>query len=317
MTAIEPSLDGLPAGLGRALASRYGVAPIESARRLEGGYLNDLYRVDAGSAVLVVRVERRQANAHSVAWEHALLAFLAPRLPEVVAPIPALDGSTFFVHAGRAVSLLPFVEGRPAGRGDRREHAAAATLLGRLHSALVEYDASPRPGRPSLVELDWALPPSLPPSLEPHRRRLEDEAARMREWVRAVACSEAPPATAAIHGDFYPGNVLVDEGRVCGLVDWEEAHVDWTAYELANGMWEFCRRGDDFDRDAAREFIAVYRSAGGVVPPEQESRLVPLIRCRRLVELFATAWCEEPFADGEYALHNLRALANLAAPDVG
>jgi aminoglycoside phosphotransferase (APT) family kinase protein len=29
-----------------------------------------------------------------------------------------------------------------------------------------------------------------------------------------------------VHGDFSPGNVLVDGGRVCGIVDWDQAIPD-------------------------------------------------------------------------------------------
>jgi hypothetical protein len=88
--------------------------------------------------------------------------------------------------------------------------------------------------------------------------------------------------------------------------------VDAWAYELANGIWESCKTGDDFDRDRAARFAAAYRSEGGVAPPAHDVHLEPLIRCRRLVELL---WAlSEPRSgdwDWSYELHNLRALDNL------
>lgn len=42
-------------------------------------------------------------------------------------------------------------------------------------------------------------------------------------WLRATApCSEE---LALVHGDFKPGNVLVEGGEVCGVLDWETAHI--------------------------------------------------------------------------------------------
>jgi hypothetical protein len=48
--------------------------------------------------------------------------------------------------------------------------------------------------------------------------------ARLLGWVHEVGAS-APPMTGGdlLHLDFHPGNVLVDDGRITGLVDWDGA----------------------------------------------------------------------------------------------
>ena len=35
------------------------------------------------------------------------------------------------------------------------------------------------------------------------------------------------------HGDFHPGNVLWQRGRISGVVDWSEARLDTRSYDLA------------------------------------------------------------------------------------
>jgi Ser/Thr protein kinase RdoA (MazF antagonist) len=47
-------------------------------------------------------------NADSLNWEHWLLAQLNSHLPEALAPVPALDGSTWFWFHDRSVWLTPW-----------------------------------------------------------------------------------------------------------------------------------------------------------------------------------------------------------------
>src|SRR5262249_6052988 len=97
----EPSLEPLPEGI----AERYGIALPAQGRRLRGGASGSLVR--AGN--FAVRVER--ATPESIAWEHQFVRFLADEIDEVLAPLVAVDGSTFYVDDGRVIAVFPFVEG--------------------------------------------------------------------------------------------------------------------------------------------------------------------------------------------------------------
>lgn len=87
------------------VAAAWDLPPGTVAEPLGGGYHNTLLRIDD----VVVKIEER--SAESVAWEHELLAWLAPQLPEALQPFPSRDGATYRVVGHRIVSLLPYVEG--------------------------------------------------------------------------------------------------------------------------------------------------------------------------------------------------------------
>ncbi len=120
---------------------------------------------------------------------------------------------------------------------------------------------------------------------------------------------ERPLESGVVHGDLFPGNVLVSRGRIAGLVDWEEAHRGWVTAELASGVWEFCNRGDELDRIRVPEFVEAYRAAGGTASPQDDDLLVPLIRVKRILEVLRAP--TDRHIDWEYQLHNLRAFRNL------
>jgi Ser/Thr protein kinase RdoA (MazF antagonist) len=222
------------------------VPPHTDVVPLAGGYHNVLLR--AGD--IVVRIEER--DPESVRWEHELLAWLAPEVPEVTAPIAARDGSTFLETDGKVVSVLPFVDGEP--------HAGleAAELFARVHVRGAAWPAArPRPGRPAWADLDferndwwdWSVVEKPP------------ELVRAFEHVRAWIASGPELTMTTIHGDPAQQNLLWRGGRPAALLDWEWARLDWPALELAAAARSFA----EDDRDG---FVAAYRAAGGPGEPE-------------------------------------------------
>jgi Ser/Thr protein kinase RdoA (MazF antagonist) len=281
-----------------AVEERYGLGPVAVRGPLRGGYANDVLRLEAAGKPYVLRVKHPPIVAEGIAWEHDLVGRLAELIAIVPAPLPARDGSTFFLHDRFAVSLLPFVEGRTAEQDD---DLAVARALGRLHGAAASLSRSQRPALAPLAQIEWPVA-RLPSRLAAWVSKLE----AARDWAIRWT-SELAAATAPIHGDFFPGNVLVADGRVTAVLDWEEARVDWPAIDLAAGVWHFPPRGGELDRDLARRFVATYRDAGGL--PVDDTLLLPLIRVKRVLEVLRAP--TDRHVDWEYQLDNLRAVDRL------
>jgi Ser/Thr protein kinase RdoA (MazF antagonist) len=242
------------------------------AERLAGDGGGDLLR--AGE--IVVRIER--ADPESVRWQHALLRFLAEEIDEVVAPLPAPDGSTFYVDDDRVVSVFPFVAGEELRSREALFRRELPVVLARLHRRALAWSVTEqRPGGASVRERnwerndwwDWSLVEKTPPLV----RAFED----LRTWVAG-----ADLRVCAIHGDFHSGNVIVADGCVAGIVDWQYARLDWPALELAGMVWDLAWDGKATTVDAALcdEIVGTYVDAGG---PGEPAAVVPLMRLESLV----------------------------------
>jgi Ser/Thr protein kinase RdoA (MazF antagonist) len=283
--------------------------------RLEGGYVNDVFRVECGGEY-VLRICVPETRLEMVLWEHDLLDYLGPRVPEVPAPVPAADGATAVEWDGRIASLFPYVEGHRPVRMRRQHRIAAAHTLARIHRAAASFGrAMERPGHSRWWRLDWRenrwwhwsrahsalaraaseAPGDLDPSLGEIAGVLERHLAVLPKAVEELRWRRLPEH--AIHGDYHEGNLGVVDDHVVGVFDWDEARLDWRACELADATWAFCRNpwNDDFDRDAAGDFLAAYRDAGGEVTDAERGVLVLLMRARRLWEAL--------YAVGEWSLH--------------
>lgn len=255
-----------------ALVDRYGLALPPQWERVPGGTSGAVFR--AGE--FIVRVEH--ADLESVRWEHALLRFLAEEIDQVVEPLVALDGSTFYVEGGRIVSVFPFLDGEELRSQEPVFRDELPVLLARVHRRAQAWPvADQHPGVPSLRERDWDRNDwwdwSVVQKPPPLVRAFEE----LREWV-----ATAELCVCAIHGDFHMGNVLVRDGSVAGIVDWQHARRDWPALELAGMVFDLCSDGEPTTLDPALrdEVIGRYVDADG---PGEPDALLPLMRLESLV----------------------------------
>lgn len=84
-------------------------------------------------------------------------------------------------------------------------------------------------------------------------------------WLRRNLPS--PARTVVVHGDFRIGNLMVDHGRLSGVIDWELAHLGDGHEDLAYGcmtVWRFGRLGQQaFGLTDIESLVRAYRAAGG------------------------------------------------------
>jgi Ser/Thr protein kinase RdoA (MazF antagonist) len=247
---------------------------------------------------VVLRLER--STLESVQWEHELLHFLARKVPEVVAPVA---GPVLWEH-GRVASVFPFVPGRALDREDARQRHELADVLARLHRAGLRWTGGQRPGAASWADRDLVRNAWWDWTIVEKQPRLE----RAYDDVAALLADPPPLASGVVHGDVYRGNLRVQGGSIVGVVDWEEARVDWLSAELANATWEVCKVGDALDDERARDFVRVYVGAGG---PAETEPLPELVHVRLVADVLYSLTSKargEPF-DQSYVDHLLRALA--------
>lgn len=298
---VSPSSDstGPAADLLRAVSQGYGLPAPISVERLKGGYANDVFLLKSDRSV-VLHVKHPPLDLHSLSWEHLLLDLLKPHLREIPDPLRTLDGETFLLYNERPVWLTPYVPGVPAEPADRRAVAAA---LGRLHD--VQLELSPRPGHSRLSDLP--IPPltQMPPAFDRWLPLIADARKEAIELISRTTRTRRV-AVGVTHNDIFPGNVLLHDGEVTALLDWEEADVDWLVWDLACSIGPFCSTPDgDLDTSAEQDFLDSYRAASGRIPPEEDDLIVPLLRVKRILEVLRAPTDRHP--RWEYQLANLRA----------
>ena len=302
-----------------------------NARRLEGGWMNDVFALDTDAGPFVLRLLQPEATEEMTAWSHGLLDRIAPRAPTVLAPLRTPTGASYVPSEARLATLERFVNGR-LGTRTGADRAPPARALGALHRALSEVqDLPPRPGYPAWVDLDWRENRWWSWS------RADRDALGARVGIEVLdrAIEEVPVALSAvdssalptfpIHSDYHEGNLLIVEGgptdgEVAAIIDWDETRLDWRVWDVANALWSLCRNDTNtaLIAPAAAAFLEAYESTG---PPvlSNERGLVTL--CTRATRLFEALWgigeMQRGHTGWDYFEQNVAAIAGIEELDLG
>lgn len=176
---------------------------------------------------LVAKLARRtETEPALVAEQRALLAIWSARPPSITAELPrplALERV-----AGRLVLLSTAVPGTPLTKryyspGHVRHPERVATDLAVAGSWLARLQEETRSGTVVLG------PDAFEEWIRPTFRRYQAEIGwsgwesdlldHLSDRCALLGGTRVP--VVAVHGDFAPGNILLDRGRISGVVDWE------------------------------------------------------------------------------------------------
>ncbi|HSG87786.1 MAG TPA: aminoglycoside phosphotransferase family protein [Pseudomonadales bacterium] len=211
---------------------------------LEGGVSAEVvlvrYRTARGAdACVVVRRHRSVAGKEDAdlraAREHALLSVLHA----TGAPVPRAH---LFVAPDTLV--LEFVAGDTRLPPDPAEPLAAA--LAAIH-AVTTADLPELPSRTS-------------PIADLHAW-LTDRETLATAMAAAARCGPFTGRPRLLHGDFWPGNVMWQDGRLAAVLDWEDAALGDPLSDLACARVELCCA---LDARCADAFTAAYRRQAGI-----------------------------------------------------
>jgi aminoglycoside phosphotransferase (APT) family kinase protein len=83
------------------------------------------------------------------------------------------------------------------------------------------------------------------------------EEGRIRDTLESVWPLPQRNESVLLHGDFWPGNILWKDGRLVGIVDWEDAALGDPLADLANSRLEILWA---YGIDAMHRFTQLYES---------------------------------------------------------
>ena len=195
---------------------------------LPGGQDNHVVRIGDD---LVARLPRHDAAVALIGNELRWLPEVTAGLP-VAAPVPVLAGQPSDDFP-RPWSVARWVEGETADVAPYDAAAMAQGLVG-LMRVLHRPAATGAPANP------WRAVP-LRERVRLHAEVLADlRHPRAGELVAELERLAAVPGPTGpklwVHGDLHPGNLVVREGRLSGLIDWGDLHAGDRAVDLS-AVW--------------------------------------------------------------------------------
>ncbi len=286
------------------VTTTYQLGQLTDFTQLTGGYECDVWRAKSNRGWVVVRISPAWRDADRLRWKYKFARYLVASIPQVVAPLLTKDGDTLMIYEGQPVIIQPYIEGETLNRDDESLRQASAKLLAQIHLKSHEWGMPPYPAKSEMIDADnneIELPPEI-------------QDPQLDEW-RASIDSGTSLIKGAVHGDYYRGNILTQDGNITGVLDWDESRIDWYLEELAWSVWEFCKvsTGDDLHRDRAQHYIRAYCDNNPLCNDVDMSMIIPFIRWRLHEEIKRSLIAEVQGEDwdDEYRQIEIRAFVAL------
>jgi aminoglycoside phosphotransferase (APT) family kinase protein len=196
---------------------------------IASGWDNHLLRLGDS---LALRFPRRQLAAQLILNEQRWLPSLRQRLPLAI-PAPVRIGIAQFQYPW-AWSVTPWIEGETADHSppDGNQGEVLAAFFEALHiPAPADAPRNPYRGMP-LRERASTFADRLA-KLQGKTAILDGRVLAL--WSDALAAANDTTPT-WIHGDLHPRNVLIEKGRLTGVIDWGDLACGDRACDLA-AVW--------------------------------------------------------------------------------
>ncbi|GAA2633891.1 phosphotransferase [Paractinoplanes durhamensis] len=246
------------------VAREFGLGPVLDWTRATAGVMNLNWRLVTERGTYAVKLQR-DGTPEQIRAVHGVLAQLDFRVP---LPLPAPDGDTLLRVGDDWYSVFPWLPGTHPREGglDLDACAAFGDMVGRMHLALARLCP---PAPPTIMDVPAAGDElreyaELGPGDEFDLLAREQIAWRLDLLAELGEQRPAPgPVGPAgwTHGDLQPYNLLAENGRVTGVLDWDRLGVRTYGLEVVRTATITFSTGDQGAVDLARvaAFALAYR----------------------------------------------------------
>jgi aminoglycoside phosphotransferase (APT) family kinase protein len=273
----------MPGSVPPWLTTLFGV-DLRGAAPLRWGFHNETWRVRLvdGRTLAATRLADDGTPRHAV----TVLAVVGQRLAEAGLPVPSLVGPWTF--ESDRVLVAEFIDGMVGA--DLLSEPNGPQLIGRLAGSVIRSLGAVDPTGLAIASV-WADAHQLARAAARWSRVIRPalsiaDRRRLAAAVGLVPLLLADRPRVLVHGDLAPVNLLVRDGRLCGLLDLEAVRLADPLFDAAWFDW-LMRFHHPAQRDEA--WIALVESAGLDLEEPGSAELRHVLPTLRILERVAVS----------------------------
>lgn len=277
----------------------YDVGALEALKPIAEGVENTNYKLTAGGRDFVLTLFEKRTNPAELPYILALIAHLADRGFPAPGPIPRRDGALLGRLCERPATLIAWAPGAWLRHPSGDEISRAGGALADLHT--LSDDAPAMPKNRFGLEAWRVLAQGCAANAKEAYRPLVDTLMAEVDALGAAWPDDLPAG--AIHGDYFPDNVLFHDGRVSGVIDFYFGCHDARAYDLAIAINAWCFEGGGFQPEASAALCGGYVARRELSDAERAA--MPLL-CRGAAARFTLTRLHDVLNADENAMVRLK-----------
>jgi homoserine kinase type II len=246
--------------------ARYSLGDVHAFEPIAAGIENTNYFLTADKGRYVLTLYER-VPGEELPFYLNLMAHLARNGVQSPAPEPDRSGALWSFLNGKPAGLVSRLPGDAVERPTPAQCAAAGDTLARMHLAVANYRGrlTNRRGPGWWRQAAGAVRPFL---------NADQQALLAAEIRFQTGFAKQKLPRGAIHGDYFCDNVLFEDGRVAGVIDFGFAATDAFTYDLAIAINDWCVHADGASAGALHDerVDAMLRAYAAVRPLSDEER---------------------------------------------
>ena len=200
---------------------------------IEAGITNSNFFVDAQCGCYVLTIVEHESN-DDVEWFMRLLAFLHQNNIPCAKPIVSKTGEYTKALAGKPATLVERLSGKEITKVSTDNCHQIGQVLAQLHVSCLDYSSH---------RADSRGPEWRDQTAQKIRIRLDHEDKQLLDEkmnTEFVQTMQRLPGS-VIHADLFRDNVLFDDGKIGGIIDFYYACTGCMLYDLAITFNDWCR----------------------------------------------------------------------------
>jgi len=256
------------------------------------GANNFTYKIESDKGLLILRVYGNHDFIEKLQYEHEVLHYLVKQdiSFQVPAPIRLLNQETYAECDGKMIAVFPIIEGEEPTRstihyfelGEKVSELTVAlqqcqpTAQPSYTPTFQLFDVHPNVNEDTFAEFLQRSPDSI------HNSFFKKELSKIIEEIQTFT-HDLP--LQIIHGDLMLSNLLMKDGCIHGILDFEFVSPDFRMSEVAITMSQFIRDDEEPERTLSNlgEFIRGYRKK--MTPTKNEIDALPMLIKVRMATL--------------------------------
>jgi len=248
----------------RAWLGDYSLGQLLELQAIASGVENTNYFVTTSNGRFVLTLFERLA-ADELPFYLNLMAHLARH--GIPCPSPVANRHNQFLGTlnGKPACIVSRLSGKSTAMPDNAQCAAIGAMLGQMHIAGQSFSQI----MPNPRGAAWraATAPQVRHFLDAEQAALLDSEIPLHAQQNWAALPQG-----AIHADLFRDNVLLEENRVGGLIDFYFACSDALLYDVAITVNDWCMNADGtLDMARAQTFLRAYHAVRPLLDSERDA----------------------------------------------
>ena len=262
------------------ILKKYNLGQYKSNKHLDWALANTVYLLKTTKSKYILKV-CEQSPKGLVKFQIDIINYLNKKGLPVAVTLNTKTKRKFIHYNGKLILIQKFIEGKHPKKINEELIKEIANLFGLMHKHLLRLKLK---GKHTCLNHFKPSPYKVGRTPEINFRKEEKDLIKHLQKIKRNNTRRC-----IIHSDLRDINLLVENNKVKAIIDWDDAHEDYLAYDIGVFLLDLTVKNGKVNRKILKQFFQEYEKHNKLTKEEKEA-VYYFIQARLLSTI---AWCSK------------------------